>query len=118
MTDTNCTTQGNEISCPTTSAALADPESEVAIGGRIYTVRELAAMYATLENYLNSLLAAPKPEPTDVPAIHRSGLSYADCAALLLTICEPDYTCADKRRVLLTSEDGVRHCILFPKEQQ
>lgn len=27
------------------------------------------------------------------------------------------WTCADKRRVLLTSEDGIRHCILFPNQQ-
>ena len=28
---------------------------------------------------------------------------------------EKEWSCADKRRVLLTGEDGKKHCILFPK---
>lgn len=29
----------------------------------------------------------------------------------------PKYTCADKRRVLLTDEGGGKHCILFPPRE-
>jgi hypothetical protein len=61
---------------------------------------------------------APKPEPVDVPAIKAEAPNCFDpkgnaggsmpCGAT---------TCADKSRILLTAEDGTKHCVKFPKEQ-
>jgi hypothetical protein len=50
------------------------------------------------------------PEPMDAPALQEVNGSYIDAAI------EVHWSCADKRRVLLTSEDGKKHCILFPTE--
>ena len=39
--------------------------------------------------------------------------TYAVC----ITAPETHWKCNDSARILLTSEDGVRHCILFPPQQ-
>lgn len=67
------------------------------------------------------------PEPMDVPATtrkqveHHAGDSWG-CGMLACTTDKDIYidvpTCADKRRVLLTSEDGKKHCVLFVQEQE
>jgi len=77
-----------------------------------------------------------KPEPMDVPAIHAPAETYMVSVGCepSATLCSNDamtcanngrmveygkcvdgwrWTCADKRRILLTGEDGVNHCILF-----
>ena len=48
----------------------------------------------------------PKPEPIDVPAIMKG--RWSDSSHF-----EGAYTCADRSRILLTSEDGKEHCIKF-----
>ena len=63
---------------------------------------------------------------SDVPAIqetrHEKTGNTTNCKIVnsgLLSVCDWEYadylvtTCADKSRVLLTSEDGKRHCIKF-----
>lgn len=78
------------------------------------------------------------PEPMDVPAIldehyttliprtddpeewqregcenvHRKGLK-ASWGILGCSITGPNWTCSDKSRILLTAEDGTRHCVKF-----
>jgi hypothetical protein len=50
----------------------------------------------------------PASHPCNIPASGGDGYSqYAVC----VTGPETVVTCADKTRVLLTSEDGKRHCI-------
>ena len=83
----------------------------------------------------------PKPEPMDVPAEEWSSLTrfidgndMGKDADTFVTTChvlhgklymvngtlECSYkrppTCSDKSRILLTSEDGQKHCVKFPKE--
>jgi len=53
----------------------------------------------------NARLTLSRPrraEPMDIPAISHHGAEWM-----------PIWTCADKSRVLLTSEDGKKHCIKF-----
>ena len=63
-------------------------------------------------------------EPMDVPAVqedyvaHKKSEGFAcgqDWCVATKDILEKRWTCADKSRVLLTSEDGARHCIKFPQ---
>jgi len=58
--------------------------------------------------------------PMDVPATTTLDNAYVGVCAngqmpdILGVYCSvPRWTCADKSRVLLTSENGVRHCIRF-----
>ena len=57
--------------------------------------------------------------PIDVPAIQEERPSPYPCNlssgpfAVCITGPEKVWTCQDKSRVLLISEDGVRHCIRF-----
>lgn len=65
------------------------------------------------------------PEPMDVPAVQdgdgRWTVLFGDCAPTAHMEMKVEnhlcmtraWTCADKSRVLLQSEDGVRHCVLF-----
>jgi len=65
----------------------------------------------------------PLNPPMDVPAIKRVSRIENDISCFSLTTgkpkpvdCRPKkitWTCADKSRVLLTAEDGTRHCIKF-----
>ena len=66
-----------------------------------------------------SLLAAPKPEPMDVPAeyVCKANIKPSEICPATDGLDPYVPTCADKRRVLLTSEDGRKHCILFPESQ-
>jgi hypothetical protein len=60
------------------------------------------------------------PDPMDVPAVKMSHPAGTICRHGDCVVVEAPYetwTCTDKRRVLLTSEDGDKHCILFVKEQ-
>lgn len=54
-------------------------------------------------------------EPMDVPAF-QSG-QYQVCRGLGSEHCTgpqmPEWSCRDKSRVLLTAEDGSKHCISF-----
>lgn len=55
-------------------------------------------------------------EPFDVPAVHRDGeWDYCNPENVGTKNCfsPPHWTCKDKRRVLLTAENGERHCVLL-----
>ncbi len=63
-------------------------------------------------------------EPMDVPAVqeqrivHYAGDGWGcgmDWCISQTDVYEPYWTCADKFRVLLTSEDGAHHCVRFPQ---
>jgi hypothetical protein len=85
----------------------------------------LALLQLTLTGTVNLPAASP---PMDVPAIaytidapypcnirpHSNGFPVT---ASCITGPETHYRCLDTRRVLLTSEDGVHHCILFPRQE-
>jgi len=47
--------------------------------------------------------------PQYVPAVHRD----VKCTQGRWYYADSSWTCADKSRVLLTAEDGTKHCILF-----
>lgn len=47
------------------------------------------------------------PEPMDVPAIERKQQLGGS------NMYKSRWTCSDKRRVLLTAENGDKHCVLF-----
>jgi len=57
--------------------------------------------------------------PMDVPAIEANDdLNSASCLSIFdekshKFKCSTRWTCADKSRVLMTAEDGTRHCIKF-----
>ncbi|MCU1305135.1 MAG: hypothetical protein JWQ87_5419 [Candidatus Sulfotelmatobacter sp.] len=53
----------------------------------------------------------PAPEPRDVPAVLKSCKHQATCTEA--EALSPFWMCADKSRVLLTSEDGKKHCVKF-----
>jgi hypothetical protein len=56
----------------------------------------------------------PASHPRNVSTSTADGLfTYAVC----ITAPETHWKCNDSARILLTSEDGVRHCILFPPQQ-
>jgi hypothetical protein len=72
---------------------------------------------------------APKPEALDVPAIQElrrnplagvpcgaPSISPSDCVTLAADAKVKVWTCSDKERILLTAEDGSKHCVKFPKE--
>lgn len=68
------------------------------------------------------------PEPMDVPAAPDGDPTmqcHSPCApdatvCISSVVCEnvQKYTCQDKHRVLLSSEDGKKHCILFRGDSQ
>jgi hypothetical protein len=71
-------------------------------------------------------LVCPQAEPQDVPAIQETRKEcvipddVSVCSAMAGSQCPcgsmkdvPYWTCADKSRILLTSEDGQHHCIKF-----
>lgn len=64
----------------------------------------------------------PCPEPMDVPAIqedlwYEEGWRETDrCfvgGGTVLHTCKNSWTCSDPSRILLTAEDGTKHCIKF-----
>jgi len=67
---------------------------------------------------LSTMSGANNP-PMDVLAIQEERPSPYPCnlSSAPFTVCitgtEKVWTCADKSRVLLTAEDGTRHCIKF-----
>lgn len=52
-------------------------------------------------------------EPVDVPAIEVFTAEEIQVRCQKLGACSQVWTCADKARILLTAEDGTRHCIKF-----
>jgi hypothetical protein len=56
---------------------------------------------------------APPSHPCNKPSGGKNGFTYAVC----ITGPETHWKCADSRRVMLESEDGVKHCILFPPQE-
>lgn len=56
-----------------------------------------------------------EPEPTDASAIViGASLGYrCNDAGVCIDGMVPVYSCADKSRILLTAEDGTKHCIKF-----
>lgn len=73
-------------------------------------------------------LAEIKLEPMVVPVVKVVFKAWKDCHLCENWLCTPktcgpdaikdvEYdTCADKRRVMLTSESGEKMCVLFPQE--
>jgi hypothetical protein len=74
-----------------------------------------------------------KSEPMDVPAVESDSERIVLCSSSDTAGCSlqgfggdavglaraekvKHYSCSDKRRVLLTSEDGQKHCVLFPQQ--
>jgi hypothetical protein len=53
------------------------------------------------------------PEPVDVPAIQRKYSTGVICGLNDCIELPPKkiWTCADRSRILLTAEDGTKHCI-------
>ena len=65
------------------------------------------------------LKSPSQPEPMDVPAeyVCKANIKPSEICPATDGLDPYVPTCADKRRVLLTSEDGRKHCILFPESQ-
>ena len=70
----------------------------------------------------NSVIKPKKQaaEPTDVPAVQVGGhLGFEGCGqSACFDHWVTDYTCADKTRILLTAEDGTKHCVKFGAQVQ
>jgi hypothetical protein len=55
----------------------------------------------------------PPSHPCNIAPKSNGGPVFAVC----ITGDETHWKCIDSRRVMLTSEDGARHCILFPPQE-
>jgi hypothetical protein len=55
------------------------------------------------------LASRPASHPCNLPSGGRDGMVYAVC----VTGDETYWTCADMSRILLTAENGMKHCISF-----
>jgi hypothetical protein len=59
----------------------------------------------------------PVDAPIDVPPIEEKVLSTESCSYGIWTCTWIRYTCSDKTRFLMTSEDGTKHCIRIAPEK-